>query len=308
MGKLTSLTSLSLHDNDLTGKIPAEVGKLSSLESLQLAENNLSGSIPAELGKLTNLVGLSLYDNDLEGEIPREIGGLAKLQELSLYQNELSGEIPDELGQLSDLTDLRLNSNYLSGQIPWSLNGLTKLTSLRLADNGFTGCLPEGLTAVSDSDAGQLGLETCYYEPDQELIDDAWSYARDMEEGFDHVLRWMRVLNTLEAVEDMTAAEAQGNADTHLAERWDPVVEELRKLEDAQVDYEPDQDVIDDVWSYARETDNGFDHVLRWMRVLTTFGVVEDMTAAEAQGYADRGWERWDPVVEELKKLEASTS
>ena len=60
--------------------------------------------------------------------------------------------------------------------------------------------------------------------------------------------------------------------------------------------------------SYAQETNKGFDHVLRWMRVLTALGVVEDMTAAEAQGYADSGWERWDPVVEELDALEASAS
>ena len=56
----------------------------------------------------------------------------------------------------------------------------------------------------------------------------------------------------------------------------------------AQDGYQPDQDLINDVWGYARETDNGFDYVLRWMRVLKTLGAVEDMTAAEAQGYADQ--------------------
>ena len=135
------------------------------------------------------------------------------------------------------------------------------------------------------------------------MIDDVWSYAREAESGFDHVLRWMRVLTTLGVVEDMTAAEAQGYADIGW-ERWEPVAEELRKLEDAPGDYQPAQQVIDDVWSYAQETGGGFDHVLRWMRVLTTFGVVEDMTAAEAKGYADNGWERWEPVAEELRKLE----
>ena len=119
----------------------------------------------------------------------------------------------------------------------------------------------------------------------------------------------MRVLKTLDAVEDMTSAEAQGYADQYLPERWNPVVEELTKLQEAQGDYEPDQQVVDDVRGYARETQHGFDHVLRWMRVLKTLGVVEDMTAAEAQGYADRYLaDRWDPVVDELTKLEASTS
>ena len=74
-------------------------------------------------------------------------------------------------------------------------------------------------------------------------------------------------------------------------------------------EYEPDQQLIDTVWIYAAETNNGFDHVLRWMRALKTFGAIEDMTAAEAQDMADRYWAvRWDPVVAELTELEASTS
>ena len=135
----------------------------------------------------------------------------------------------------------------------------------------------------------------------QDVIDDVWGYARETEKGYDHVLRWMRVLKTLDAVEDMTAAQAQGYADNGWA-RWDPVVVELEKLEAAPGAYEPDQDVVANVRSYAQETQQGFDHVLRWMRVLKTFGAIADMTSSEAQGYADNGWARWDPVVEALKE------
>ena len=72
--------------------------------------------------------------------------------------------------------------------------------------------------------------------------------------------------------------------------------------------YVSDQDLIDDVWDYARETQQGYDHVLRWMRVLKTLGTVEVMTSSEAQAYADRGWKRWDLVVEALKEKKASSS
>lgn len=73
----------------------------------------------------------------------------------------------------------------------------------------------------------------------------------------------------------------------------------------AQDDYEPDPQVVADVWGHAGETGNGFDHVLRWMRVLVTFGAIEGMTSAEAQANAEQYWaQRWDPVVAELKKLE----
>ena len=147
------------------------------------------------------------------------------------------------------------------------------------------------------------------YEPDSQVVVDVQSYARETENGYNHVLRWVRVLKTFGVLENMTAAQAQDNADRFLAERWDPVAEELDKLEDAPGDYEPDPQVVADVQSYARETENGFDHVRRWMRTLKSFGVLADMSAAEAQGYADQFLaERWDPVVEELTKLEASTS
>jgi uncharacterized repeat protein (TIGR02059 family) len=140
------------------------------------------------------------------------------------------------------------------------------------------------------------------------VVSDVWGHAAETANGFDHVLRWMRVLHTLGAIEGMTAAEAQGLAGQYWAVRWDPVVAEIAAME-AQDGYAPAPQVVSDVWGYAAETANGFDHVLRWMRVLATFGVVADMTSAEAQGYADTYTaSRWDPVVAELAKLEASTS
>ena len=146
------------------------------------------------------------------------------------------------------------------------------------------------------------------YQPDQQLVADVRGYAAETANGYDHVLRWMRVLRTLGVLDDMTAAEAQGYADTYWAKRWDPVVEELTKLESAPGSFEPDSQVVADVRSYAAETANGYDHVLRWMRVLRTLGALDDMTAAEAQGYANRGWPRWEPVAAELAALENSRS
>ena len=53
-------------------------------------------------------------------------------------------------------------------------------------------------------------------------------------------------------------------------------------------------------------------HTDRWDRALLAFGeTVSDtsltaMTAAEAQGYADRGWERWVDVAAALREIEAA--
>ena len=60
----------------------------------------------------------------------------------------------------------------------------------------------------------------------------------------------------------------------------------------------------DPEWSHLKE------HTDRWDRALLAFGeTVEDttlspMTAAEAQGFADRGWERWVEVAKALRVLE----
>ena len=178
----------------------------------------------------------------------------------------------------------------------WPLLALATLLILLLAVSAllWTGTSPAG---------AQDG-----HQPDPQVVDDVWDYAREMQHGADHVLRWMRVLHTFGALDDMSAAEAQDHADQFWAARWDPVVTELTNLE-AQDDYTPDPQVVDDVRGYAAETDNGFDHVLRWMRVLHTLGALDDMSAAEAQGYADQYTAaRWDPVVAELTAIETAAS
>ena len=137
------------------------------------------------------------------------------------------------------------------------------------------------------------------------MIADVQGYAAETHHGYHHVLRWMRVLHTFGALQEMTAAEAQGYADNGWP-RWVPVAEELGSLENGQD--APDEQVVAAVRGYAQETGKGFDHVLRWMRVLHTFGALQDMTAAEAQGYADNGWPRWVPVTAALAEMEAAAS
>ena len=67
--------------------------------------------------------------------------------------------------------------------------------------------------------------------------------------------------------------------------------------------------LIATIEGYAAETEKGEEHVERWKRVLGALGVgthADPMTAAEAQTYADRGWDRWLPVVGALEVVEAA--
>ena len=90
----------------------------------------------------------------------------------------------------------------------------------------------------------------------------------------------------------------------------DPPAQQAEEQQvDPQVKY---ADLISDVRGYIDETWRpNAAHFERWKRVLVAFAVDVPgfsgtaMTAAEAQGYADRGWARWDPVSEALAWLEA---
>ncbi len=161
LGRLSELTVLYLHRNNLTGTIPSELGGLTSLNRLYLHENELSGSIPSELGGLTGLTHLLLQGNDLDGPIPAELGDISSLVWLSLYQNVLTGPIPSKLGGLTNLQQLLLHQNRLSGNIPSELGNLESLERWRLRGNRLTGCVPAELAAVTDNDQVGLGLPTC---------------------------------------------------------------------------------------------------------------------------------------------------
>ncbi len=71
--------------------------------------------------------------------------------------------------------------------------------------------------------------------------------------------------------------------------------------------------LLSDVQGYAGESrPNSPDHVPRWRRVLAAFGESNSyddnpMTVAEAQAQADRGLQRWVPVVTALECLEGTT-
>ena len=150
--EFTKLQSLNLGDNQLTGTILVELGNLSTtLQSLNLGGNQLTGSIPPWLGKFTKLQSLSLYSNTLTGEIPQELGNITTtLQTLNLYSNTLTGTIPTELGNLSALTRLDLSNNRLTGTIPASLANLTTtLRSLRLHNNQLRGQITTTLNVLT---------------------------------------------------------------------------------------------------------------------------------------------------------------
>ncbi|XP_066334833.1 receptor-like protein EIX2 [Miscanthus floridulus] len=90
----TSMTSIDLSSNDLTGEIPEEIVVLDALVNLNLARNHLTGVIPKKIGEMRSLQSLDLSRNMLSGEIPATLSNLTFLSYLELSYNDLIGRIP----------------------------------------------------------------------------------------------------------------------------------------------------------------------------------------------------------------------
>lgn len=121
LGTFSSLETLSLASNGLTGTLPVEIGNIDSLTSLNLAANSLgdgTGLPWAQLGRLTSLAFFSVQGN-------HDFGG-------ALDANALAG--------LTELTSFDVGSTGLTGTVPWqAFAAMPQLTSLGLYSNAFVG-------------------------------------------------------------------------------------------------------------------------------------------------------------------------
>ncbi|KAK9743088.1 hypothetical protein RND81_03G216400 [Saponaria officinalis] len=169
ISNLSFLSTISLYNNNLYGKIPHTLGKLFRLQKLLLNNNSFIGEIPANLSSCINLEYLYLNYNKMEGKLPNELGTLSKLKKLIVNNNKFTGPlfnviqnftflvtlfadyntftgtIPQSIGRMRNLTYLGLGANKLSGTLPVSLFNLSSLQLFDLTENLFHGELPPNL-------------------------------------------------------------------------------------------------------------------------------------------------------------------
>ena len=94
----SSLKHVHLEWNLFSGSIPEEFFNLameSSLLTIDISYNNLSGTIPHALGTVSSLRILLLKGNSLSGYIPTQLCRLNKLNLIDLSSNFFSGSIPN---------------------------------------------------------------------------------------------------------------------------------------------------------------------------------------------------------------------
>lgn len=165
LGALSSLKSLDLSNNLLTGDIPLDIFNLTSLTDLRLAKNRLAGGLSPLVSKLPQLLTLDISQNALSGPLPPTLGDFrylnyldlhsnnftdgipvfsnpGQLRHLDLSSNQLNGEVPWAFDKLAELIFLNLSSNLLTGSITWQLQRLTPLQFLDISENDFEGLIP----------------------------------------------------------------------------------------------------------------------------------------------------------------------
>ncbi|CAM0879305.1 unnamed protein product [Alopecurus aequalis] len=149
LGRLASLQSLVLVDNNLTGAVPTELSGLAKLRRLVLSGNGLSGPVPATLGGLKGLLKMDLSNNLLEGSIPPELAGLESLTLFDLRNNSLAGGLPEFVQGMASLQDLLLSNNPLRGSLmPSGWEKMVNLATLDLSNAGLVGSIPESMAAI----------------------------------------------------------------------------------------------------------------------------------------------------------------
>jgi leucine-rich repeat protein SHOC2 len=129
--RLTTLTSLKLHENSLT-KLPDWIGELTKLEFLGVVKNPLR-ELPASIGNLVGLRRLNCIITEALRQLPDSIGRLVELEELQLGFNKLRA-VPDSIGNLRNLRKLDLQRNQLT-DLPAAMGGLRHLRELDLSRN-----------------------------------------------------------------------------------------------------------------------------------------------------------------------------
>lgn len=152
LGKLSSLTRLSLYNNSLQSPLPLDIWSLTNLKYLSLSLNSFDEEVPPQLSNLYRLQRLDLSHNSFNGPVPIQVGQLGSLQYLFLSCNHFSKSISPAIFGSPSLRDIDLSFNNLTGPLPPQLANLLNLDSLNLSGNRLSGGLPPDLPALRHLD------------------------------------------------------------------------------------------------------------------------------------------------------------
>ena len=189
LGQLSSLQTLRLDGNNLSGVIPTELSQLANLEELHLYWNKLSGCVPLGLGDVPSNDFAELHlPNCAPPLTPEQRLALHRTALIALYNATDGPNWENSANWLSDapldqwhgvatgahgrVTELDLRDNGLSGAIPPEMVQLSSLQRLDLAGNDLSDCVPSKLWDVPSNDLTILDLPHCASAPAQQPVSD----------------------------------------------------------------------------------------------------------------------------------------
>jgi Leucine-rich repeat (LRR) protein len=140
LSELTQLTSLSLEDWAMSGRMSDGLSNLSQLTHLDLSTATISTQ-PGDFSDLTQLTYLDLIGVTSSVLQLSDFSHLTQLTYLQLTEATISGQLAD-LSNLTQLAYLDMRRCSLGGSIPSSFVRLDKLTTFSVYCNGLTGIVP----------------------------------------------------------------------------------------------------------------------------------------------------------------------
>jgi Leucine-rich repeat (LRR) protein len=152
LGRLSSLTALSVRDNSIVQLSPSVVGSLLDLRALNLSRNDLS-RLPPQFLLLTRLTALDLSNNDVD-RLPSALPtALPCLRVVDVSHNRLQ-QLPACLGSATSLEALNVSHNKLT-HLPWTVGACVSLRVLIASGNRLgrfhQGCgVPASIALIPD--------------------------------------------------------------------------------------------------------------------------------------------------------------
>eukprot|EP01034_Spumella_vulgaris_P028401 gene28401-35249_t len=215
----TKLDQFDIHNNHITGLIPATINaigiqlrlfnvehnrlsgslprmdNMKSLNTLQINNNFISGAIPSSLSTLKNLLFMFFSHNLLSKSVPSALGVMQRLVIFLANDNNLSGSLPSSLSNWISLQQFFVQNNRLSGELTNVFNGelQTVLKYVDVSDNEFRGAIPNAafqksgilsFAAVSNCFDGAVPSEICGAVNLTTLALDGMMSARNCQKRF----------------------------------------------------------------------------------------------------------------------------
>ncbi|KAM3684374.1 hypothetical protein ACJW31_11G038900 [Castanea mollissima] len=162
MNLSSSLTTLSLRECDLQGKLENNILCLPSIQTLYLTGNlNLEGSLLKSNWSCSSLKFLGLSGRMFSREFLNSISNLKSLEHLELSSTSFSRELPNSIGNLKSLKHLELSSTSFSGEFLNSISNLKSLEHLEFSSTSFSGELPSSIGNLES--LKRLSLDYCNF-------------------------------------------------------------------------------------------------------------------------------------------------